>query len=30
MKFCNFELILISNLMLENVSTLKNEKQINK
>ena len=29
MKFCSFELILISNLMLENVSTLKNEKQIN-
>ena len=30
MKFCNFLSIVISNVLLENVSTLKNEKQINK
>ena len=30
MKVCNFESILISNILLENVSTLKNEKWISK
>ena len=29
MKFCNFDSILVSNVLLENGSTLKNEKYIN-